>query len=151
MLAYELAERKIHLSFADDAGVPTLARVAELHRLGDQLLPEVPKSSPLRWPGTRGALHSQARALGLHHRFYYVEPSTGLSVGQLVLARTDGATPVAGAMRISATGRLPQRPMRAGRRARGRTRRVGRLGGGARTDRLAARIRGARRRSRSTR
>ncbi len=114
VLAYQLAERKIHLSFADDAGVPTLARVAELHALGDQLLPEVPKSSPLRWPGTRGALHSQARALGLHHRFYYVEPSSGLSVGQLVLARTDGATPVAGAMRISATQGLPQRPIRAG-------------------------------------
>jgi processive 1,2-diacylglycerol beta-glucosyltransferase len=114
ILAYELAERKIHVSFADDAGVPTPERIAELHDLRDELLPEVPKSSPLRWVRTRGALHSQASALGLHHRFYYVEPQGGLSVGQLVLARTDGAIPVQGAMRISATSPLPQRPIRAG-------------------------------------
>jgi processive 1,2-diacylglycerol beta-glucosyltransferase len=114
ILAYELAERKIHVSFADDAGVPTPERIAELHDLRQELLPEVPRSSPLRWERTRGMLHSQARALGLHHRFYYVEPEGGLSVGQLVLARTDGAIPVQGAMRISATSQLPQRPIRAG-------------------------------------
>ncbi|HEX4437616.1 MAG TPA: glycosyltransferase [Solirubrobacteraceae bacterium] len=114
ILAYELAERKIHVSFADDAGVPTPERIAELHDLRQELLPEVPKSSPLRWERTRGVLHSQARALGLHHRFYYVEPEGGLSVGQLVLARTDGAIPVQGSMRISATSPLPHRPIRAG-------------------------------------
>jgi processive 1,2-diacylglycerol beta-glucosyltransferase len=113
-LASRLAERKIHVSFADDAGVPSSQRVADLHKLGDELLPEVPKSSPLHWPGTRGVLHRQARALGLKHRFYYVEPAGGLSVGQLVLARTDGATPVQGAVRFSAERGLPQRPIRAG-------------------------------------
>jgi processive 1,2-diacylglycerol beta-glucosyltransferase len=114
VLAYQLAERKIHVSFADDAGVPTPERIAELHDLRDELLPEVPKSSPLHWPATRGNLHSQARALGLRHRFYYVEPAGGLSVGQLVLARTDGATPVQGAVRINAERGLPHRPNRAG-------------------------------------
>jgi processive 1,2-diacylglycerol beta-glucosyltransferase len=114
VLAYELAERHIHVSFADDAGVPTPEKIAELHDLRDELLPEVPNSGPLRWERTRGALHSQARALGLHHHFYYLEPSGGLSVGQLVLARTDGAIPVKGAVQISATGPLPQRPIRAG-------------------------------------
>ncbi len=114
VLAYELAERNIHVSFADDAGVPTPQRIAELHDLRDELLPEVPNSSLLRWPKTRGVLHSQARALGLEHHFYYLQPRNGLSVGQLVLARTDGAIPVKGALRISATGSLPQRPMRAG-------------------------------------
>ncbi len=113
-LAARLAERRIHVSFADDAGVPSPQRIADLHGLGDELLPEVPKSSPLRWPGTRGVLHSQARALGLKHRFYYLEPAGGLSVGQLVLARTDGATPVRGALRFSAERGLPQRPIRAG-------------------------------------
>jgi hypothetical protein len=114
VLAYQLAERGIHVSFADDAGIPTPERIAELQSLRDQLLPEVPKSSPLHWPSTRGALRAQAHALGLRHRFYYVEPATGLSVGQLVLARTDGATPVKGALRINATKGLPQRPIRAG-------------------------------------
>jgi UDP-N-acetylglucosamine:LPS N-acetylglucosamine transferase len=113
-LARGLATRGIHLSFADDAGVPSARRIAVLHALGDELLPEVPGSSPLRWVKTRTVLSTQARALGLHHRFYYLEPKGGLSVGQLVLARTDGAIPVKGALRISATGRLPQRPMRAG-------------------------------------
>ncbi len=114
VLAYELAERGIHVSFADDAGVPTPQRIAELHDLRDELLPEVPNSSPLRWERTRGVLRSQARALGLSHHFFYLEPSKGLSVGQLVLARTDGAIPVKGALRINATSSLPQRPMRAG-------------------------------------
>ena len=59
-------------------------------------------------------LHSQARALGLRHSFYFLRPRGGLSVGQMVLARTAGATPVKGALRLSATGPLPQRPMRAG-------------------------------------
>ena len=114
VLAYELAERGIHVSFADGAGVPTPQRIAELQDLRDQLLPEVPGSSLLRWPKTRGVLHSQARALGLHHHFYYLEPRTGLSVGQLVLARTDGALPVKGALRINATSSLSHRRIRAG-------------------------------------
>ncbi len=113
-LASELAQRGIHVSFADDAGVPAPQKVAELQRLRDELLPEVPKSSPLHWPATRAVLHRQAHALGLHHRFYYMMPRTGLSVGQLVLARTDNATPVKGAQRFDAKDGLPQRPIRAG-------------------------------------
>ena len=114
VLAYQLAERRIHVSFTDDAGVPTPQRVAALRQLDDQLLPEVPSSSPLRWVKTRAVLHKQAHALGIHHRFYYMQPPGGLSVGQLVLARTDGATPVKGAMQLQATKPLPQRPIRAG-------------------------------------
>lgn len=114
VLAYTLAEKEIHVSFADGSGVPTPERIAELHDLREGLLPEVPKSSPLRWERTRGVLHKQARALGLRHRFYYLEPPGGLSVGQLVLARTDGATPVKGAVQLHAQGRLPQRGIRAG-------------------------------------
>jgi len=77
-------------------------------------MPEVPGSAPLRWERTRGLLRSQARALGLSHRFYYLQPRGGLSVGQLVLARTADATPVKGALRLSSCARLPHRPMRAG-------------------------------------
>lgn len=113
-VASALAARGIHVSFADDAGVPVRGRVAHLKALNDEFLPEVPSSAPLRWERTRGLLHKQARALGLHHRFYYLQPHGGLSVGQLVLARTDDATPVQGALRISATSRLPRRHMRAG-------------------------------------
>jgi processive 1,2-diacylglycerol beta-glucosyltransferase len=113
-VASDLAAKGIHVSFADDSGVPPRARIAAVRRLSDELLPEVPGSAPLRWERTRGLLRSQARALGLHHRFYYLQPRGGLSVGQLVLGCTAGAIPVKGALRVSATARLPQRQMRAG-------------------------------------
>jgi UDP-N-acetylglucosamine:LPS N-acetylglucosamine transferase len=109
-----LASAGTHVSFADDGHVPSAATVARVRGLGDEVLPEVPGSAGLRWVRTRSVLHSQARALGLRHRFYYLQPRGGLTVGQLVLARTAGATPVCGAERLSATGRAPQRPMRAG-------------------------------------
>jgi processive 1,2-diacylglycerol beta-glucosyltransferase len=113
-VASELARRGIHASFADDGGVPSPVMVAKLRALGDEVVPEVLGSSAFRWVRTRGMLHAQARALGLHHRFYYLQPPGGLTVGQLVLARTDGATPVSGSQRLKATGPLPQRPVRAG-------------------------------------
>jgi hypothetical protein len=114
-LAATLAVQGIHVSFADDGGVPARSRVARMDSLGDELLPEVTASGALfHWVRTRGLLGSQARALGLHRHYYYLEPRGGLSVGQLVLARTAGATPVKGALRISASQSLPQRTMRAG-------------------------------------
>jgi UDP-N-acetylglucosamine:LPS N-acetylglucosamine transferase len=113
-LASELAAVGIHVTLSDDAGVPSRARIGQVDHLGDQLLPQVPSSALFHWMRTRALLHSQARALGLHHRFYYLEPRGGLSVGQLVLARTAGATPVRGALRLSATEPLPHRTMRAG-------------------------------------
>jgi hypothetical protein len=113
-VASRLAARSIHVSFADDAIVPSRERIRAVQALGDQIIPEVPGSAMLRWERTRGVLRSQARALGLRHHFYYLQPRGGLSVGQLVLARTAGATPVCGRMRVSALGPLPQRPIRAG-------------------------------------
>jgi hypothetical protein len=115
LVASELASRGIHVSFADDGSVLSPMTIAGLRSLGDEVLPEVPGSAALlHWVRTRGLLRSQARALGLRHHFFYVEPRGGLSVGQLVLARTAGATPVSGALRLRATGPLPQRPTRAG-------------------------------------
>jgi processive 1,2-diacylglycerol beta-glucosyltransferase len=114
-IAAELAVHAIHVSFADDSGVPSTERIATLHTLHDELLPEIPGSALFHWVRTRGVLRSQARALGLlSHGFYYLRPDGGLSVGQMVLARTTGAIPVKGALRLSATSSLPQRPMRAG-------------------------------------
>jgi len=117
LLAAELAGQGIHVSFADDGGVPARATILELHGLGDELMPEVPHSNVLRWIRTRSALHSQERALGLrprHHFYFLPPPRSTLSVGQLVLARTTGGIPVAGKLQLSATGPLPQRPLRAG-------------------------------------
>jgi processive 1,2-diacylglycerol beta-glucosyltransferase len=114
LLAGELAGAGIHASFADN-GADASTTIGDLRSLHDELVPEVPHSASLfRWLRTRGTLRAQARALGLHHRFYFLQPPNGLTVGQLVLARTTGATPVAGAVRLDADGPLPQRPMRAG-------------------------------------
>jgi UDP-N-acetylglucosamine:LPS N-acetylglucosamine transferase len=113
-LAATLAAQGIHVTFADDAGVPSRSRIVRYNSLGDELLPEVNSGALFHWVRTRSLLRSQARALGLHRRFYYLEPSGGLSVGQLVLGRTADATPVKGALRMSATDALPQRTMRAG-------------------------------------
>jgi UDP-N-acetylglucosamine:LPS N-acetylglucosamine transferase len=113
-IAAELARDGIHATFADDGGVPQRAMITDLRSLHDGFLPEVSGSAYLRWLQTRGTLHKQARALGLRHHFYYLQPRGGLTVGQLVLARTAGAIPVKGALRLSASSPLPQRPMRAG-------------------------------------
>ncbi len=113
-VAHELAARGIHASFAD-GGVHAPATIASLRALGDELLPELPPgTSLLRWMRTTGALHAQAHALGLHHRFYFLQPAGGLTVGQLLLARITGASPVKGTRRLSATRPLPQRPARPG-------------------------------------
>ena len=113
-VATALADRGIHVSFADDASVPAPETVATLRSLGDEMLPECPRSSALRWMRTPGVLRAQARALGLHHRFYYLEPPGGITVGQMVLGRIAGATPVRGAARLRASGPMPQRASRAG-------------------------------------
>jgi processive 1,2-diacylglycerol beta-glucosyltransferase len=114
LLASELSNVGIHASFTDN-GVDSQATIAGLRSLHDELVPEVPHSgSPLRWMRTRGTLRSQARALGLHHRFYFLQPPNGLTVGQLVLARTAGALPVAGAERMNATGGIPHHRLREG-------------------------------------
>jgi processive 1,2-diacylglycerol beta-glucosyltransferase len=113
-LAGELERAGVHASFADN-GAYASATIADLHSLHDELMPELPHSgSVFRWVRTRGTLRRQAHALGLHHRFYFLQPPKGLTVGQLVLARTAGATPVAGAMRLEVGGPLPQRSARAG-------------------------------------
>ena len=114
LVASELAAAGIHVTFADGGTPPPVSEVAALRTLGDEMVPEVPTPKLLRWVRTRSVLHSQARALGLHHHFYYLQPRGGLSVGQLVLGRTAGATPVSGALRMSASSALPQRTMRAG-------------------------------------
>jgi processive 1,2-diacylglycerol beta-glucosyltransferase len=114
LVAAQLASRGIHVSFADDGTVPSPSTIGYLRSLGDELVPEVTGHSIFHWVRTRGALHAQARALGLGHRFYFLQPPGGLSVGQLVLARTAGATPVCGAQRLSSEDPQLQRTTRAG-------------------------------------
>jgi processive 1,2-diacylglycerol beta-glucosyltransferase len=115
LVAGELAARDVRVTFTDDGVIPTHATILRLHSLGDQMLPEVvPGSALFRWLLTRHTLRSQARALGLSHKFYFLQPAGGLTVGQLLLARTADAVPVKGSLRLNATGALPHRRTRAG-------------------------------------
>ncbi len=114
-VASALAAKGIHASFADDSGVPAPAQIARLRAIGDELLPEIPNSALLPLgANARPCCDSQAHALGLRRGFYFLRPRGGLSVGQMVLARTTGAIPIKGAVQLSATGPMPQRRMLAG-------------------------------------
>jgi hypothetical protein len=113
-VARQLSAAGVHASFASIT-VPARTTVTGLHAFGDEPIAEVKPASALRWLQTRGALRSQARAMHpRRHHFYFLQPASGFSPGELVLARTAGASPVAGSVRISATSPLPQRPLRAG-------------------------------------
>lgn len=115
VLARDLAHRGIHLSFADDGSAPAPATIRSMRALGEQIVPQMPVSaSLLRWLRTRGILGAQARALGIKHGYYFLQPTGGLTVGQMVLARSVDATPVKGAVRFSAAAQMPQRSARAG-------------------------------------
>jgi hypothetical protein len=113
-VATALAARGMHVSFADGAVVPGRETVAMVRALGDEVLPEVPRSSALRWVRTPSLLHAQARALGLRRHYFYLEPPGGVTVGQMVLGRIAGATPVRGAARVRVNAFVPQRASRAG-------------------------------------
>jgi processive 1,2-diacylglycerol beta-glucosyltransferase len=114
-VAAALAARDIHVSLADEGRVPTGATITRVRADGDEPLPAIPDSGPLlRWVKARGTLRAQARAFGLRHRYYFLQPRGGLTVGQLVLARTADGEPVSGAVHLNGTGAPPQRPVRAG-------------------------------------
>jgi processive 1,2-diacylglycerol beta-glucosyltransferase len=116
LVAAELAMSGIHASFASQDNAPPRTTIATLRADGDQLMPDITTAGTLlHWVHARGSLRAQAQAFGLRHRgFYFLQPSGGLTVGQIVMAHTTGAKPVSGALRLNARcGRL-QRSARAG-------------------------------------
>jgi processive 1,2-diacylglycerol beta-glucosyltransferase len=114
-LARDLAARGTRVSFAD-AVTSSSELVGSLRSLGDEVVPAVPESGTfLRWVGTGSALHAQAHALGMARgQFYFLSPRGGLTPGQMLMARTAGARPVLGELRLPARGALPHRALRAG-------------------------------------
>jgi hypothetical protein len=69
-------------------------------------MPRLKPGGPVRWIGTRGQLTKTARGLGLHGHFYYAAPGHGFTLAQEVLGKTTGATPITGAVKLKAGGRL---------------------------------------------
>jgi len=93
--------------------VPSRATLALMRRDGDESIPAISRSSVFGWVHTSSILRRDARALHLHHHFFYLEPSDP-SVGQLLLARTAGGTPVRGSVAVDS-----RTPLRAGDLDRG--------------------------------
>jgi UDP-glucose 4-epimerase len=69
---------------------------------GSEVMPRLKPGGPVRWIGTRGQLGKTARALGLHGHYYYAAPGKGFTLAQDLLGHTAGATPVSGAVKLSA-------------------------------------------------
>ncbi|MHB1537146.1 MAG: MGDG synthase family glycosyltransferase [Solirubrobacteraceae bacterium] len=115
-VAHALAQRGIHASFADDGETLAAPTLETTRLLGDQLIPQVTADRTLlRWLRTSSMLAAQARNLDLGRGFYFLQPQGGLTVGQTLLASSDGARPISGAMRLSAGLPLPAHPsIRAG-------------------------------------
>jgi UDP-N-acetylglucosamine:LPS N-acetylglucosamine transferase len=96
------------------AGVPTAPLLKSLKALGDAAMCEINPARALRWVETRGKLRREARVLRLQHHFYYLAPQGGLTVGQLLSARTAGARQVVGSVQLNSTSPVPTRPLRPG-------------------------------------
>lgn len=107
-VAHALAAHGIHASFADDGRTLADPTLDTARLLGDQLIPQVTADRTLlRWVRTSSMLKAQAHNLDLGRGFYFLQPRSGLTVGQMLLARTDGAHPVSGAAWLYAGAAIP--------------------------------------------
>jgi processive 1,2-diacylglycerol beta-glucosyltransferase len=109
----ELRHDGVTASFASTVA-PSAATLASLHGAGDRSIPEISRSHVLGWIHTPALLRHDARALHLHHRFFYLAPANA-TVGQLLLAHIDDAAAVVGSVQLDSQT-LPSSPpvMRAG-------------------------------------
>ena len=112
-VAAELAASGVHATFAEPDPQPPKPVLASLHAFGDEGLPEARRGSLLHWVLTPHLLHEQAHAYGLRRHFYFLQ-SGSPTLGELVLARTTGATPVKGAWQLDGRRPLPHGQIRAG-------------------------------------
>jgi hypothetical protein len=99
-VARRLARDRTTVTFAvAPATVAAVARSVEPR--GDDVIPALPAGAPVRWLGTRGIVRHGPRLDGRHA---YLAPDDGLTFGQYLLARTAGATAIAGRVRYVGRG-----------------------------------------------
>jgi UDP-N-acetylglucosamine:LPS N-acetylglucosamine transferase len=97
MAAGRLARAGTPATFAVAPGM--VAGVAgAVESRGDDVVPALPAAAPVRWLRTRGSI---AHAPRLGGRRVYLAPDDGPSFGQYLLARSAGATAIAGQVRYS--------------------------------------------------
>jgi processive 1,2-diacylglycerol beta-glucosyltransferase len=103
-ISEHLKQRGIHASFAL-SDPPAPQTINSIESAGDQALPELKGQEGLtRSLTTRSSLRREAAKLGFHHRFYYLVPRSGYTLGQYVASRTVGASPVSGAVKVAPGG-----------------------------------------------
>jgi hypothetical protein len=114
-ISEHLRQRGIHASFAL-SDPPTPQTINAIESAGDQALPELKGQEGLtRSLTTRSRLRREAAKLGFHHRFYYLMPRSGYTLGQYVASRTVGASPVSGAVKVAPGGSADKMgPVRSG-------------------------------------
>src|SRR5204863_8473082 len=76
---------------------PESSTLHTLRRYGDEGVPALKSGAWVRWVKTRSQLKHTADGLGLQSGYVYAVPDSGFSLGQYVLARTTGGSPVAAA------------------------------------------------------
>lgn len=95
-LASTLQARGLHASFAVRA-VPSAAERRSAVAAGDALVPELPHGGPAGVIRAPRDLRRLARGLELGHRFYFLVPRSGFTLGAYVAAKAAGGVPIAGA------------------------------------------------------
>ena len=103
-LARDLSGSGIHFSFA--VYKPNLTTVTDALLYGDQTVPRLPDGGVVSWIHTRSELGHLTHHMFGHHFLY---ASSGPSLGQWLLAHSDGGRLVAGAVRLSDDGNWPSR------------------------------------------
>jgi UDP-glucose 4-epimerase len=80
--------------------------VDAVNATGSDLMPRLKPGGPVRWIGTRGQLRKTARGLGINGHYYYAAPGKGFTLGQDLLGKTAGGTPLSGSVKLKYGGRL---------------------------------------------
>jgi processive 1,2-diacylglycerol beta-glucosyltransferase len=109
IIVKELGRDRVRASFASTVA-PSAATLATLHAAGDRIIPEINRSNVLGWIHTPALLRHDARALHLHHRFFYLAPANA-TFGQLLLAHIDDAVAVVGSVQFDSTTPLSAPPV----------------------------------------
>jgi hypothetical protein len=102
----------VSASFASTVA-PDRATLVRLAALGDSAMPAIKRSSLFGWIHTPAELRRDARKLHLEHRFFYLA-APNATLGQILLARVDGAVAVDGSVQLSSRAPRPLRALRPG-------------------------------------
>jgi hypothetical protein len=111
-VARRLAADGLEASIATTT-IPGPAALRTVRQYGDVSIPAIGRSGIFGWIHTSSTLRSEARALHLHHRFYYLEPLNP-TFGQLLLAHPAGGVPVRGSVALDTRTPLPARQFKRG-------------------------------------